>query len=73
MEVGQGPNWGCNAKEKKIVQLMNFEGGKHFPVPSLHVDRIDFCCPSPAQSFLVPSPAGLTTILYWLKTGGRAT
>jgi hypothetical protein len=22
MEVGQGPNWGCSAKEKKIRYLM---------------------------------------------------
>jgi hypothetical protein len=22
MEVGQGPNWGCSAKEKRILKLM---------------------------------------------------
>jgi hypothetical protein len=22
MEVGQGPNWGCSAKEKKIIKLI---------------------------------------------------
>jgi hypothetical protein len=23
MEVGQGPNWGCSAKEKKMVLLIS--------------------------------------------------
>jgi hypothetical protein len=30
--------------------------------------RVHYCWPSPAQSFLVPSPTGLLTILYYLTT-----
>jgi hypothetical protein len=29
MEVGQGPNWGCSAKEKKIDQATN--ANQHYP------------------------------------------
>jgi hypothetical protein len=32
------------------------------------VSRVNCCWPSPAQSFFVPSPAGLMTILYCLTT-----
>jgi hypothetical protein len=25
MKVGQGPNWGCSAKEKKIIEIVSKE------------------------------------------------
>jgi hypothetical protein len=28
MEVGQGPNWGCSAKEKKITSVLYLSGQK---------------------------------------------
>jgi hypothetical protein len=24
MEVGQGPNWGCSAKEKKVIKMSQY-------------------------------------------------
>jgi hypothetical protein len=36
MEVGQGPNWGCSAKEKKYIKLVDIV------TPNLHETEIKF-------------------------------
>jgi hypothetical protein len=38
MEVGQGPNWGCSAKEKKMFLIQNWDG-KRYRFMHLHYCR----------------------------------
>jgi hypothetical protein len=66
MEVGQGPNWGCSAKEKKrLVSNKSCQEifiGTHHPntIPTLHKSLTD-------QIFLFKSCRAKVWVLYDMK------